>query len=132
MTINSIIFDLISTNSTRIYLPCQITDNLSWEATKALWESGKDIQDIASITAYIVPHVSPIKPIIGYLLEVTTTNGQRITKHLKANFTTEEAADILNRFFKAGAPGLAPDMWKLYESQHSRYTSKGQYHTQAA
>lgn len=132
MTINGINFDLISTNSTRIYLPCQINDDLSWEAAKALWESGKDIQDISDIKAYLMPHISPIKPLIGYRLEITTTDGQRITKHLKANFTTEEAANIINSFFKAGALGLAPDMRKLYESQHSRYTSKGQYHTQAA
>ncbi len=127
MTINSIIFDLISTNSTRIYLPCQITDNLSWEAAKALWESSKDIQDIADIKAYLVPHISAIKPLIGYRLEITTTDGKLITKYLRASFSTEEATDIINSFFKAGAPGLAPDMQKLYQSQHSKYTSKRQY-----
>lgn len=127
MTINNITFEITSANSNRIYLPCQITEDLSWEATKALCESGKDIQDIASITAYIVPHVSPIKPIIGYRLEVITTDGQYITKHLKANFTAEKASDILNRFFKAGAPGLAPEVRKLYQSQHNRYPSKRPY-----
>lgn len=132
MTINSIIFDLISTNSTRIYLPCQITDNLSWEAAKALWASSKDIQDIADIKAYLVPHVSPVKPLIGYRLEVTTTDGQTIVKHLKADFTPEQTTAILDRFFAAGTPGLAPDIRKLYQNQHSIYKSRNHNHKQAA
>lgn len=130
MKINGTTFELTSANPARICLPCQITDDLSLEAAKALWESGKDIQDTASITAYLVLHVSPVKPFCGYRLEVTTTDGQTIVKHLKADFTPEQTADTLSRFFAAGAPGLGLDMRKLYERRHRQYKSHN--HKQAA
>lgn len=132
MTINNTTFEMTSSNSTRIYLPCQINEDLRWETAKALFESGKDIEDIASINAYVVPHVSPVKPLISYRLEITTTDGQSLVKHLKADFTPEQTTAILDSFFSAGAQGLAPNMCKLYQGQHRQYKSRNHSHKQAA
>lgn len=132
MTINNINFDIISASNTRIYLPCQINDNLTWEATKSIWENCKDIQDIADIKAYLAPHISPAKPFCGYRLEIATMDGQSLVKHLKADFTPEQTTAILDCFFAAGAQGLAPNVCKLYQSQHRQYKSCNQSHKQAA
>lgn len=126
MTINTITFEMTNSNSTQIYLPCETLDSndLLWEASKAVWENGKDIGDIADITAYLLPHTSRIRPYCGYRVEINTTDGQQIVRHIKADFTTEQIVDILDRFFAAGAPGLSPDIRKLYENQHSQYKNR--------
>lgn len=61
MTINNVYFNLTSANSTQIYFPCQISNDLNWEAVKALWENGKDIQDMRVTT-----HWKPMR-MSGYI-----------------------------------------------------------------
>lgn len=112
---------MTSANTTRIYFPCDLTDDLSFEALKATWEHGQDIEDIGTISAYLVPHVSRTRPTLGYVVEVTTNDGQRIKKHIHSPGEDETAAAILDSFFAAGAPGLDAEYRKCYEQQHNAY-----------
>lgn len=122
MTINNI--TMTSANRTRIYLPYTLTDGLSMEALKAAWEDGKTEQDIKTVSAYLVPHVSRTRPSIGYIVEITTNDGQRITKRIFSPATAQTAATILNSFFAAGAPGLDAEYRKCYEQQHNAYRNR--------
>lgn len=125
MTINNT-FTMTSTNATRIYLPCKINENLSMEALKALWENGQDAEDIKSMTTYLVPHVSRIRPTLGYIVEIFTNDGQQITKKVYVNNSTDEAAVILDRFFAAGAPGLDAEFRECFEQQLTAYHNRSQ------
>lgn len=122
MTINNI--TMTSSNTTRIYLPCDLTDDLSMEAIKTVWEHGKDGRDIKTIAAYLVPHVSRTRPTIGYVVEITTNDGQKITQRIYGSTTSQTAADILDSFFAAGAPGLDAEYRKCYEQQHNEYRNR--------
>lgn len=122
MTINNITMN--SASSTRIYLPCTLTDDLSLEALKAVWEHGKDERDIKTIAAYLVPHVSRTRPTIGYIVEITTNDGQKITQRIYSPATAQTAATALDSFFKAGAPGLDDEYRKCYEQQHNAYSKR--------
>lgn len=120
MTIDTNAITMTSADSTRIYLPCQITHELSMEALNAVWANGKDVEDIADLKAYLVPHVSRTRPTIGYIVEITTNDGQHITKRIYKPAATEAAA-VLASFFEAGAPGLDEDCRQCLERQHKEY-----------
>lgn len=122
MTINNITMN--SANRTRIYLPYTLTDGLSMEALKAAWEHGQDAEDIKTVAAYLVPHVSRTRPSIGYVVEITTNDGQKITQCIYSPATAQTAAAILDSFFKAGAPGLDAEHRKCYEQQHKAYSGR--------
>lgn len=122
MIINNI--TMTSANTTRICLPCEVTDDLNLEALKAVWENGKTEQDIKTVSAYLVPHVSRTRPTIGYVVVISTSDGQQITKRIFSPAASQTAAAILDSFFKAGAPGLDDEYRKCYEQQHNAYSKR--------
>ena len=117
MNFNIIKMSMTSSNSSRIYLAATISEELYYKALQAAFEHGKDAEDIKEIKAYVVPHVSVYFPSIGIAYEITTNDGEQIKARTKENATPEEIAEILDRFFTAGADGLNNDFKTSFERQ---------------
>lgn len=114
-------YKLNSAKNDRIYLPCELTDDLNWTAMEAVWTRGKDIEDISNIEAYLVPRVSRRRPTIGFILKIITNDGQQISALVYVPTAPEIVANILDRFFEAGAPGLDAVYRECFEEQHRDY-----------
>ncbi len=117
MNFNSIEMSMTSSNNSRIYLAATMNEELYYKALQAAFEHGKDAEDIKDIKAYVVPHVSVYFPSIGIAYEITTNDGEQINARTKESAKPEEIAEILNRFFTAGAAGLDDDFKECFERQ---------------
>lgn len=117
-------YKLNSAKTDRIHLPCELTDDLNWTAMEAVWTRGKDIEDISNIEAYLVPHVSRRRPTIGFILKIITNDGQQISARVYVPTAPEIVANILDRFFEAGAPGLDAVYHRWFEEQHRDYHNR--------
>lgn len=117
MNFNMIKMSMTSSNSSRIYLAATMNEELYYNAMQAAFEHGKDAEDIKNIKAYVVPHVSVYFPSIGIAYKITTNDGEQINARTKESATPDEIAEILSRFFAAGAVGLDDDFKASFERQ---------------
>lgn len=120
MNLNMIKMSMTSSNSSRIYLAAILNEELNYKALQAAFEHGKDAENIKDIKAYVVPHVSVYFPSIGIAYEITTNDGAQINARTKESATPEAIAEILDRFFTAGAAGLDDDFKASFEQQFCR------------
>ena len=100
MNFNMIKMSMTSSNSSHIYLAAAMNEELYYRALQAVFEHGKDAEDIKDIKAYVVPHVSVYFPSIGIAYEITTNDGEQINARTKESATPDEIVEILSRFLR--------------------------------
>lgn len=131
MTIQNIGFEMTSASRNRIHLPIKNLTDEMFDAVDALmadrWyelggmegiEQGFNLEQISKINAYLVPHISTRDYLIGCVVEVITERGAKLKKRISMKATQETIITILDQFFSAGAPGLAPRYRNYFQNKH--------------
>lgn len=131
MTFQDIEFAMTSASRTRIHLPIKNLTDEMFSAVDALmadrWyelggiggiEQGFTLEQISTINAYLVPHISTQDYLIGFMVEVTTEHGAKLKKHIRMEAERETIITILDQFFSAGSSGLAPRYRNYFLSKH--------------
>ena len=131
MTFQDIEFAMTSASRTRIHLPIKNLTDEMFSAVDALmadrWhelggmegiEQGFNLEQLSKISAYLVPHISTHDYLIGCMVEVITEHGAKLTKYISMEAERKNIITILDQFFSAGAPGLAPQFRNYFQSKH--------------
>ena len=131
MTFQDIEFAMTSANRIRIHLPIKSLTDEMFSAVDALmadrWyelgglegiERSYSLEEISKINAYLVPHISTHDYLIGCVVEVITERGAKLKKHISMKTKQETIITILDQFFSAGAPGLAPQYKNYFQNKH--------------
>lgn len=131
MTFQDIEFAMTSASRNRIHLPIKNLTDEMFSAVDALmadrWyelggmegvERGYNLEQVSKINAYLVPHISTHDYLIGYVVEVITEHGAKLKKHIRMKAEQESIITILDQFFSADAPGLAPRYRNYFQSKH--------------
>lgn len=131
MTIQNIEFEMTSASRNRIHLPIKNLTDEMFSAADALmadrWyelggmkgiEQGYNLEQVSKINAYLAPHISTHDYLIGYVVEVITERGAKLKKHIRMEAKQETIVTILDQFFSAGAPGLAPRYRNYFQNKH--------------
>jgi len=131
MTFQDIEFAMTSASRNRIHLPVKSLTDEMFSAVDALmadrWyelggmagvERGYNLEQVSKINAYLVPHISTHDYLIGCVVEVITERGAKLKKHIRMEVKQETIVTILDQFFSAGAPGLAPRYRNYFQNKH--------------
>lgn len=87
-------------------------------------EQGFNMEQITDIKSYLMPQASRNTPRIGYKLDISTSGGIVITKKVRLKEPPQAVAELLDRFFAMGAPGLDNDIRVALCQQHKAYRQK--------
>lgn len=131
MTFQDIEFAMTSASRNRIHLPIKSLTDEMFSTVDALmadrWyelggmegiEQGYNLEQVSKISAYLVPHISTHDYLIGCVVEVITEHGAKLKKHIRMKAEQESIIAILDQFFSADAPGLAPRYRNYFQSKH--------------
>lgn len=80
----------------------------------------------STITAYLALQPSRVQPRAGFVIDIDTSDGQRLHGQIYAPDGDKIAAEIISKFLVAGAPGLRDDIRQCYERQHRAFLERQQ------
>lgn len=110
-----------SASKDRIRLPYAWQDSeLIWETSQAVWNAGKDLEDIDYINAYLVLRPQQMT-MLGFVVDITTKDGQNIQAKIPMRATKEEVTTVLELFFQSGGNGLDEEIRVVLYQQHRKY-----------
>ncbi len=137
MIFQGIEFEPTSVNPSCILFPVHKMDNRMYATVDAAmgdrWyelggiagiEQGFNLEQITDIKAYLMPQASRNNPRIGYKLDISTSGGTVITRKVRLIESPQAVAELLDRFFAMGAPGLDDDIRVVLCQLHRAYRQR--------
>lgn len=110
-----------SASKDRIRLPYAFQDSeLIWAITQAVWDAGSDFEHIDDINVYLVPRPQQMT-ILGFVVDVTTKDGQTMHFKIPMRATKEEVTTVLDLFFQSGGNGLDEEIRGALYQQYGKY-----------
>ena len=119
---------LKSTTPTRIHFPYdweKAAEEDQWEITRAVFESGVEVEEIKDFAVYALIMPSKRKIVTGFQIDIIDNHGKAYRKRIAADADPEEICKILKVFFTSKAPGLDDEYRLCLHRYFDQYVMDG-------